>query len=234
MNSFGREEGHRLEWTSEPPSKTVNFLDLTITIGDDRKIWMKTFQKAMNLFLYIPPISSHAPNVLQGLIFGQLRRFWLQNSRRSDYIHCAHAFYHHLLARGHHSTNIRRLFLLAAERLGRPSTLTTATRVETTTVAQVFLHTEYHPRQIERLYIQKVFRELCARPFSVTVNEREIPTGIGRLTIAYSRPPNLRDLLCSTKMVQPENERVSDHISRLSGSATDNSNNRESTSIPPR
>jgi hypothetical protein len=233
MNSFG-EDGHRLEWTSDSPSKTVNFLDLTITIGDDRRIWTKTYQKPMNLFLYIPPISSHAPSVLQGLIIGQLRRFWLQNSRRSDYIHCTHAFYHHLLARGHDSITIHHLFLLAAERLDRYSTLTPATTLGPTTETQVFLHTEYHPRQIERLAIQQAFREICARPFSVTTNEREIPTGIGRLTIAYSRPPNLRNILCSTKMVQPENERVSDHIRRRTVPATANSTDCDSASAPPR
>jgi hypothetical protein len=121
MNSFG-EPGHRLEWTSEPPSRTVDFLDLTIHIGDDGRITTKTFQKEMNLFLYIPPISSHAPSVLQGLIYGQLRRFWLQNSRTDDYVHCASAFYNHLLARGHDSNNIQRLFLLACSRLDHPTT----------------------------------------------------------------------------------------------------------------
>jgi hypothetical protein len=214
MNSFG-EDG--LEWTSEPPSTQVDFLDLTILIGNDRRISTKTFQKEMNLFLYIPPISSHSPSVLNGLIFGQLRRFWLQNSHTSDFIHCTHAFFNHLLARGHDSINIRRLFLLAAARLDLPTTLTPAKRPGPTAERPVFLHVEYHPRQIERLDIQKVYGELCAGTFRETPNKENIPTGIGRLTIAYSRPPNLRDLLCRTKMVQPENERVSDHVYHLTG-----------------
>jgi hypothetical protein len=216
MNSFG-EEGRRLEWTSEPPSTTVDFLDLTIRIGDDRRIKTKTFQKEMNLFLYIPAISSHAPSVLQGLIFGQLRRFWLQNSDPDDYVHCTNAFYHQLLARGHDDVTIRDLFQLAAGRLDQPKTLTPATRDGTTSESQVFLHAEYHPRQIDRLEIQKVFRELCAGPLRDTANDENIPTGIERLTIAYSRPPNLRDLLCRTKMVQPENDRVSTYINHHPG-----------------
>jgi hypothetical protein len=216
MNSFG-EDGHRLEWTSEPPSMQVDFLDLTILIGNDRRICTKTFQKEMNLFLYIPPISSHSPSVLNGLIFGQLRRFWLQNTLTSDFIRCAHAFYNHLLARGHDSVNIQRLFLLAAARLDHPMTLTPAKRLDATTERPVFLHVEYHPRQIERLEIQKVYGELCAGTFRETTNKENISTGIGRLIIAYSRPPNFRDLLCRTKMVQAENERVSDHIYRPPG-----------------
>lgn len=211
LNSFG-EEGRRLEWTSDPPSKTVNFLDLTIQIGDDRRISTKTFQKAMNLFLYIPPVSSHSNCVLYGLIFGQLRRFWLQNSLTDDYIHCARAFQNHLLARGHDSDNIQSLFRLAAAQFDQPSRLEPATPTGPTTDATVFLHMEFHPRQIERMDIQKVFREVCAGPLHDTANKEKQQTGIERLTIAHSRPPNLRDLLCRTKMELPENERVSDHI----------------------
>jgi hypothetical protein len=121
-----------------------------------------------------------------------------------------------LLARGHDSINIERLFLLASARLDHPQTLTPAERLETTSDddAPVILHVEYHPRQIERLNIQKVFGELCAGPFRDTTN-KEKPTEIKRLIIAYSRPPNLRDLLCRTKMEQRVNEHVSDHINKI-------------------
>ena len=34
----------------------------------------------MNLHLYIPAASSHAPGVLKGLIYGQLKRFRLQHT----------------------------------------------------------------------------------------------------------------------------------------------------------
>jgi hypothetical protein len=45
----------------------------------------------------------------------------------------------------------------------------------------------------------------------VTTDENDIPTGIERPFIVYSRPLNSRYLLCSsTKTVQPENERVYD------------------------
>jgi hypothetical protein len=213
MNSFG-DEGHRLEWTSDPPSKTVNFLDLTIQIGTDRRISTKTFQKAMNLYLYIPPISSHPPCVLAGLIFGQLRRFWLQNSLQVDYVQCASAFLNHLVARGHERTNIQRLFRNAAARLNQ-NLITKPATESATEDAQVFLHMEYHPRQIERQVVQKVYRDICSTPFQATVNTDNQRTGIGRLTIAHSRPTNFRDLLCSTKMVQPARDRVSDHIDRL-------------------
>jgi hypothetical protein len=217
MNSFGL-EGHRLEWTSEDPSKTVTFLDLTISIGDDQRISTKTFQKEMNLFLYIPPISSHSHTVLYGLIFGQLRRFWLQNTDETDFIRCASAFHKHLLARGHDNYNIQRLFRLAANSLDHHSKLKRATPTEPTSDARVYLHMEFHPRQIPRSTIQHVFRNVCTEPFSATANQAQHQSEIQLIT-AHHRPKNLRDLLCSTTMKQPENERVSDHILRLQQAA---------------
>ncbi len=45
----------QLQWTSEGTSTSVNFLDLTISIGKNKSFYTKTFQKPINLHLYIPP-----------------------------------------------------------------------------------------------------------------------------------------------------------------------------------
>ena len=50
-NNFGI-----LEWEFEEPSKKVNFLDLTISVKNE-KISTKTFQKVMNLYQYLSPRS---------------------------------------------------------------------------------------------------------------------------------------------------------------------------------
>jgi hypothetical protein len=43
-----------LKWTFTPLSQTVDFLDLTLTIDPTtRRIQTKTFQKPMNLYLYL-------------------------------------------------------------------------------------------------------------------------------------------------------------------------------------
>jgi hypothetical protein len=100
-----------------PPStpvgrdKTVNFLDLTIEITNDGEIKTKTFQKAMNLYLYLCPSSAHQPGVLnKGLIFGSLQRYWRQNSATADYQHRVHKLYDHLQDRGHREEDITPIF----------------------------------------------------------------------------------------------------------------------------
>ena len=49
---------YRLEWIFEERSKKVNYMDMTISIHEG---WIVTslYEKAMNLYLYIPPHSAH-------------------------------------------------------------------------------------------------------------------------------------------------------------------------------
>ena len=49
-----------LEWIFEERPKEVNYMDMTIEIHED---WIITslYEKAMNLYLYIPPHSDHPP-----------------------------------------------------------------------------------------------------------------------------------------------------------------------------
>ena len=121
MNAFGD-----LRWTPEPLTNTVTFLDLSIQLTSENQIKTKTFQKDLNLYLYIPPHSAHPPGCLKGIIYGELRRYWTQNSDIHDYIDIARLFTHQrLLARGFHSEQITPLFhaaTLSLERVHTPKT----------------------------------------------------------------------------------------------------------------
>jgi hypothetical protein len=61
MNDFG------LTWEVNTPCHRVDFMDLTITIIQNR-LTTTLYEKAMNLYLYIPPHSAHPPGVLSGLV----------------------------------------------------------------------------------------------------------------------------------------------------------------------
>jgi hypothetical protein len=45
----------QLKWTVEEPTSSINFLDLNISIIGS-SIHTSTFQKPLNLYLYIPPL----------------------------------------------------------------------------------------------------------------------------------------------------------------------------------
>jgi hypothetical protein len=79
-NSFGI-----LKLEINEPSSQVNFLDLTLTISKG-KIITKTFQKANNPHLYIPPHFEHTPGMIHGIIFTLLKTYYCQKSQSSDFV----------------------------------------------------------------------------------------------------------------------------------------------------
>ena len=90
-----------LPWEATAPSKSIDFLDLTIKLEPDGSFSTRTYVKDMNLHLYIPPGSAHPKGVLKSLVFGTLQRYWSQNSKNDDFHSAASTFFGHLLNRGY-------------------------------------------------------------------------------------------------------------------------------------
>jgi hypothetical protein len=80
----------QLCWNLEDCTTSTNFLDLQINIINDinDKIQTTTFQKELNLYLYIPPTSAHPSSCFKGLITGELVRLLdSKYSRKRFYTH---------------------------------------------------------------------------------------------------------------------------------------------------
>jgi hypothetical protein len=202
-----------LSWETEDLAHSVDFLDLTISIGPDYRLKTRTFQKAMNLYLYLCPSSSHPPGVLKGLIFGSVRRFWLQNSDHEDYQNVIQDFFHHLCARGHNPDQLRPLFNEAADRVDSnqlKQPLRAQPSIETPRVRPLFFHIQYHPLELPNSIIHETFNRCCP-----TLRDE---LQVDRIIIAHSRQPNLRDKLCKTQLNQPEGNRASTILSTLDDS----------------
>ena len=91
-----------LRWKMHPPALEQVFLDLTIRIEDHTgKIVTRTYQKPLNLHLYLPASSAHPPGVLKGMVIGTLCRYWLQNTNRDDYVLLVTLFAQRLNRQGH-------------------------------------------------------------------------------------------------------------------------------------
>ena len=71
-----------LGWEVEENTTSVIFLDLTISINKDLKIENGKYQKAINLYLYIPPTSSHPMSIIRGMIYCILRKYDKHNSHK--------------------------------------------------------------------------------------------------------------------------------------------------------
>jgi hypothetical protein len=87
--------------------------DLTIVNG---RLETTLFVKEQNLYLYIPPHSSHPRGVFTGLIFGQVLRIRCLCSKQSDADDRKKQFYTRLLPRGHTNDFLQPLFCRAEEK----------------------------------------------------------------------------------------------------------------------
>lgn len=190
-----------LQWEISDLSNQVDFLDLTIKINDDRSLSFQTFQKKYNLHLYVPSHSAHPPGSLKSLIFNTLATYWDQNSDPKDFRHFAYLLLNRLRSRGYDDDDLKLCFHQAAEHIdnlinkfGQAIKKKESSNNEKM-VSKTFFHREYHPRDVPKTIIQQEYKSKV-KEFLHNNNDNESHTK--RLTIAFSRPKNLRDLLCPT------------------------------------
>ena len=88
-------------------SKTVDFMDMTITLNNSNMIVTTLFETCLNLHLYIPPHSAHPPGLLLGIVYSTLFHIFTLCSCDTDRF---------LIARGHKGNEIRGLFHKAITR----------------------------------------------------------------------------------------------------------------------
>ena len=124
-------------------------MEMKILICEDRIITL-LYEKTMNLYLYIPPHSSHPPGVLTGLVSGNILRNHLLCSKQDDINLCMKEFYSRLLVLGY-----QRYLLIPAFTKGnkvpcaffkRSSVQRCVPDKDKDTHGRVFFHLTYHPR----------------------------------------------------------------------------------------
>lgn len=182
-----------LKWSCNDPSDCCVFLDLNIKIKGSRII-TSTYQKPMNLYLYLPAASAHPRGMIKGVIYGLLRRYREQNTYYSDYVRFAKLLYRRLLARGWQWKDIKPIFTDAHRRICQPTvdSTTNAVVIPTKRERQLFLHLEYHPNGIPRHVVRQLYDKHC--------HQFERLLGVKPPIIAYTRLPNLGDKATKAKL----------------------------------
>jgi hypothetical protein len=192
-----------LTWDISKRTHQVNFLDLTISIGDDNRIHTTLYEKPLNLHLYLPPHSSHPPGVLLGLVHGNVRRIYTLCSDPQDRIARTKQMFQHLLARGYKPDALLPIFTKAIKKATGTHTPTAPVTEDLT--SPVFLHLTYHPGDPPSSAIQQAWKETVSHPPNKTPlvdlrNYQRQKSNMSRLTVAYSRPHNLGNLLSYRKL----------------------------------
>jgi hypothetical protein len=160
------------------------------------------YKKSLNKFLYIPSTSAHPPGVLKSTIFGNVCRYWYQNTNTKDYRDQVQKFKKRLEARGHAHAHLVPIFKEVFITLDKESKSPPSTTAKTVSAHVLFQHGEYHPRGISR-------RNIC-RTFVDTIGNN---SGFDQLIVAYSRPRNIRDALIKLNLADTEGVRASSFFS---------------------
>ncbi len=235
MNNFGS-----LRWEFEPLTTETNFLDLSIKLipkpltfqspNDYYSVHFKTYQKPMNLYLYIPPNSAHPPGVIRSLIHSQIQKYWIQNTNPDDFKTIIHAFFTRLLDRGHNIDKLRQLFRASAIALDSKNLLPDSPD-RLTQNNQLYLKWRYHPKDIPRKTLRHIYCQTCESPseyspkgFKELYTDKGPTMAVDKLTIAYTRDRNLRDILIPSRLRPSTKYKVSDFLSSKKGDNNRNNN----------
>lgn len=197
-------------------------MDMRIKIVNN-KIETSLYAKPLALYLYIPPNSCHAPGVLPGLIFGNVLRIYQLCSREKDIDSELCLFYNRLLDRGHQSTSILPIFSKAIDNAIKYLSQSEAYRQQLRTAKleasrrRVFLHLPYHPddppsKQLQQLWRDSIFEPPNKVALNHLTNSEGYSIPIDQLTIAYSRAPNLGNLLSYRKICNRSGPKVSSYL----------------------
>ena len=109
------------------PCPVIDFLDLTISFRGPA-VFIRTFQKPFNKFLYVPFQSSHPTHVKRSWIYTELLRYSRSNTRYIDFLTICFAFYRRLRTSGYPPwfldpifANLSRLFLRSSSLPANPN-----------------------------------------------------------------------------------------------------------------
>jgi hypothetical protein len=129
----------------------------------------------MNLYLYIPPNSSHPPSCFKGLLAGELRHYYTRNNKE-DFETILLKFINRLLDRGHSLDDLQPLLMQAAANIDSKSSLPSTTDNPST----LYIQWTYHPHGIQRHDLRRIYND--------TLNEH-IP--FDKMQVAVARPIKL-------------------------------------------
>ena len=169
----------------------------------------KNIKKMLNLYLYLPSTGVQPPGAPKGLIFGNVLRYWKQNTYKSDFIHIVTLFLQRLINRGYTLEDLEPLFIEASKHIHtkntQPSPVVTTMQTSNDNGSNtLYLHTEYHPRDLSRFIIRQLYekhlKDVC---------------GFEKFLICYSRPKNLRDSLIYTRLKDIDGSRASDILKTI-------------------
>jgi hypothetical protein len=176
-----------LKLTWQISSESLSFLDVSVFV-EDNLLKVKTFQKKMNLYLYLPFKSAHSTKVKEGFLKGELIRYVRSNSKEEDFNHIKSLFALRLQQRDYPLWFIRKCFAKVNYH-DRAKYLEHKEQLEAEGSTNIFLKLPYHDVFVER-NLSKSLRKLW---FLLGGTQNQL-----RPMVVYKRNRNLSDIFTSS------------------------------------
>ena len=202
--------------------QSIPFMDVTIYI-EGNKIETDLFEKPLSLHLYIPPKSCHPPQGFRSLVYGMTLRIHKLCSREKNRYYWLKRFYIHLRERGFHSKVIvealkKAIFNAKSYMQKTKSYLEKAkSKKMAATRRKLIFHLQYHPNdpqanKIQRILDKWLFNPTDGPPLNHLTNYKGEKNPIDGMLVAYSRAPNIGNLLSYRKINKSMGPKVSSHL----------------------
>ena len=148
------------------------------------------------------PQSNHLPRMMEGIIYSLMRNYKRQNTTYINYKEMATKLFYRHINRGWDRSTMKQWILSADEKIqletlqkNQPTTTAQPTEEPLTNKERIFLHFEYHKNDIPKSRVRAIYENKCQTLLSDRL-------GIQQLTIAYSRPKNIKDTITKAKLHQ--------------------------------
>lgn len=237
MNGFGR-----LTWEFTERSLSVDYLDLTITINSSGQVATKLFEKALNLYLYLPPFSAHPPGVFKGMIYGMVTRILRLCSTDLDRKAMIKKLYERLRYRGFTPTFLKDAINHAIRNASKEpkKKIRAARTIEDKKNVPLFLHLPYNALDPPSSFIQRYFRNFMETPRrkqhlkEVPIDDNGLlsPLFYSRLIVCYHRPRNLAFHLTPRQISRLPGLSPNDVLQTLKGSNLNEDNRSDNDTSP--
>ena len=200
----------KIKFTHESSETSITFLDTTVKIDSDRKLYTTLFEKPTDTHLYLHHTSAHNKPCHTKGHFGQFLRIRGICTKNDDFISHGLEMIQHYVRRGYPLKSLKKHMLRAA-RYTQTDLLTVKTKQEIKTPVMV---TRYNPMNPD-------IRGFIHNNWNIIEHSNDcVHTFSEKSMVGFRRLPNLRDILTSASItyppkVAPVKQIIPKHCTRL-------------------
>jgi len=148
---------------------------------------------------------------MKDIIYGLMRNYHRQNTKYEDYKSMATKLFNHHVNRGWDRSTMKDWIISAEakiqqEQIQQTTSAPTESEEPASNKEQVFLHFKYHKNNIPKSRVRTIYVKNGKELLSTRM-------GIKQLTIAYSRPKNIKDTITKAKLHQATSHEASKYYS---------------------